>query len=163
VKRERAWPPGLKWIQGEGLSYAVERKYRLRATAPYQPEPNYWPPANAPVVPDDVFCKITKDGRVHLWRSNSLSIFDEAKGVAEFYEVATRAEVVFEWMQVFFPRRVAMEEIGEALELINRWRSGPTSRHLRLKIAIKVVSTIAVIALNSVRFVVSSFAGKKAE
>ena len=73
------------------------------------------------------------------------------------------ARLAFDWMEAIFPKRVVSEEVGDALELIDRWRRDQVGKHLYAKIAVKVVSTIIVLSLNSIRFVVSSFAGKKAE
>jgi hypothetical protein len=77
--------------------------------------------------------------------------------------VVRRAEFVMGWCEAIFPKRVAAEEIGDALELIARWRNDPTCKHVRAKIAVKVVTTIVVLALNAVRYAVSCWRGKKAE
>lgn len=74
-----------------------------------------------------------------------------------------RARDVFDWCDAIFPKPLTKEEIGDALELIDSWHRDPACAYLRTKIALKVSSTLIVLVLNSIRFVVSSVAGKKAE
>ncbi|HVR03921.1 MAG TPA: hypothetical protein VMT47_17420 [Polyangia bacterium] len=88
---------------------------------------------------------------------------DELAQVRVTARTGRGAEFVFDWCEAIFPKMVADEEIGDAVELIDKWRRDPTCKHFRGKIVVKVVSTIVVLALNSIRFVVSSLGGKKAE
>jgi len=119
-----------------------------------------------PEIPADVLqARIANDGRVHLCRKDSVTIVDVDKGEVEveFFQVKGHAEAVMDWCDAIFPNAVASEEIGDALELINRWRRDPACEHVKAKIVVKVVSTLVVLALNSIRYVVSSVRGKKVE
>jgi hypothetical protein len=109
----------------EGLVYFRDPRYRLRAKSSL---PRHYDlvdsstPSRATQIPEDVDAKITADGRVHLFRQHSLTIVDLETGDVSFYEMPSSAEAVFGWCEAAFPRRVTSEEIGDALEQINRWR-----------------------------------------
>jgi hypothetical protein len=76
---------------------------------------------------------------------------------------AAQARQVFDWLEVVFPRRVTSEEIGDALETIHGLATDPACSRPGLKIAVKTVTTIFWVVLNSIRLISSSILGKKAE
>jgi hypothetical protein len=76
---------------------------------------------------------------------------------------AAQARQVFDWLEVVFPRRVTSEEIGDALEIIHGLATDPECSRPGLKIAVKTVTTIFWVVLNSIRLISSSILGKKAE
>jgi hypothetical protein len=74
---------------------------------------------------------------------------------------ATRAAAVFAAFELVLPKRLRSEEIGDAVEIVNRIAVAPTCPHRGLKIAVKVASTIVWLLVNSVREVMSAVWGKK--
>ena len=172
MKRPPKMPPvpaGALRISGptpwsEKLKYPVH--HRLR----------YWvDPGDLKAIADNEICnmsptegellltRIAAGSRVQFWREDSRTAVDVATGEVdvEFFTVSRRAEAVLSWCEAIFPKRVAEEEIGDALELINRWQCDPTCGHVNAKIAVKVVSTVFVLVLNSIRFLVSSIKGSE--
>jgi hypothetical protein len=79
------------------------------------------------------------------------------------HAVSRRADRVFDWVFAALPKRVTSEEIGDALEEIDRWRRTTDCKHVGAKITLKVASTIFFVVLNALRYVVSSARGKKVE
>lgn len=74
-----------------------------------------------------------------------------------------RARAIFGWLEVFFPKRVVSEEIGDALEMISRLESEPVCPHRHIKINFKIATTVCWVIVNSVRLITSSILGKKAD
>jgi hypothetical protein len=83
----------------------------------------------------------------------------ESDHAAALEITVVRAKSVFDWVKAILPRRVEGEEVGDALEQIEGWRRDPRCKHARVKIVLKVVSTLVVVSLNSIRFLISSLKG----
>jgi hypothetical protein len=73
---------------------------------------------------------------------------------------ASAAEALFDWIEVFLPKRVTREEIGDGLEQIHRWASSQDGKYSTAKIYCKAVSVFACVVVNSIRYVVSALLGK---
>ncbi|MBI2395954.1 MAG: hypothetical protein HYV09_40695 [Deltaproteobacteria bacterium] len=84
----------------------------------------------------------------------------ERRASAERYANAAfslrRATSILEWITAFVPRRIANEEIGDALEVIYQ-----NAHKGRLFVWAKVVTTIFFVLLNVVRELAASMLGKK--
>jgi hypothetical protein len=96
-------------------------------------------------------------------RAVRTSVKSLVRELAGSRRASKNAETAMAWLEVIFPKRVASEEIGDALELIHRLESDPACRHRDAKIYVKVVSTVLCLLVNSVRYVASSMIGKNAE
>ena len=100
--------------------------------------------------------------------TGNICAVDESLDAAIFEELAearaaisvVRARCSLDWLELFFPKRVIDEEVGDALEVIDKIVADPECSKRSLKIFLKVVTTIFWVAVNSVRFARSKFSEK---
>jgi hypothetical protein len=74
----------------------------------------------------------------------------------------SRSMVVLSWIEVFFPKRVTREEIGDAIEVIESISADADCVHKKLKIGLKVTFTIVWVALHSIGHAIARLRGKQA-
>jgi hypothetical protein len=74
-----------------------------------------------------------------------------------------RVQTCFRLLNAFVPSRTANEEIGDALEWIERLLADRTQRRVELRIICKTAATVFWVLANSIRYAVSSFLRKRAE
>jgi hypothetical protein len=86
----------------------------------------------------------------------------EMMGEVRMALAVERSQSWFEWLEMFVPKRLS-EDIGDALEVINRIASDPDCLHPRAMIWAKCISTTFWVFINLIRYVTSSVLGKKAE
>jgi hypothetical protein len=77
---------------------------------------------------------------------------------AAFLSSRIQPERAFDWLSLAVPKRIAQEDIGDALELIGNLRTDGASPWM---IWLKVISTFCWVAMNSVREVTSALLGRK--
>jgi hypothetical protein len=78
-------------------------------------------------------------------------------------EMVARADSTFRLLDAVLPKRLVDEDIGDALEAMNRVAKDPRYKYPRLVIRVRFVVTLVCVALNWVRYVCASVLGKKAE
>jgi hypothetical protein len=74
-----------------------------------------------------------------------------------------RARRALELLQVLVPKRIADEEIGDALEVINALPAGPGSRWTRVLVWVKVITTYFWTILHTFREKAMAAGSKKTE
>jgi hypothetical protein len=75
---------------------------------------------------------------------------------------AERSRLWFHWLDVIFPPRIT-EEVGDALEWMDRIAADPNCKNPVRKIRIKRVTTVFWVIVNSIRYFMSGIMGRKAE
>jgi hypothetical protein len=125
-------------------------------------EPEQLIDANALNTIEKDFRRLGQVVRIQVRDDGRLAIFVE-HSTLNSHPALRRAESAMSWLEAVFPKRITGEEIGDALEEINRWVHDPACKHVRAKITVKVVSTAVFMVLNTIRYVLSSIAGKKTE
>jgi hypothetical protein len=68
------------------------------------------------------------------------------------------AERYFDLVELFVPSRIGREEIGDAMDVINRLANDPNGS--RWKVRLKIVSTIFWVIVNAIRHVLFGARGK---
>jgi hypothetical protein len=78
--------------------------------------------------------------------------------------LVAQAEGAFRWLDVLFlDKSVVDEQVGDALEVINRIVRGGKYQRRSLAVWLKIVTTYVWVFMNSIRFKLMSRTGKKAE
>ncbi len=120
----------------------------------------------------DVISRIASETRfrdfpksiTHRWDNigGNVSIFHTiTPAVAAVYSPPPSAKVavgILCWCEVLLPRRLRQEDLGDAIEDMNRLVASGASG---ARLVGKAVSTAFFLGLNAIREVVSAFAGKK--
>lgn len=78
----------------------------------------------------------------------------ERLAVVRKERAARRADVFFGWIEVIVPRRLANEQIGDALEKIHGWENDPRCKHVPARIYLKMVTTAVWVFADAFRCVV---------
>jgi hypothetical protein len=115
------------------------------------------------IMVDDIALTIDQQKDVNALFAAQQALIDVVAEEHSAFRRAAQARQVFDWLEVVFPRRVTSEEIGDALEIIHGLATDPECSRPGLKIAVKTVTTIFWVVLNSIRLISSSILGKKAE
>ena len=98
---------------------------------------------------------------VALWwqREREISAKRDARDRA-----LARAKSILAILELFIPSRMRNEEVGDAIEIINRRLADPSCRRPWLIAALLVLSTFFWVSINAVRYALAgTIRGKKAE
>jgi hypothetical protein len=107
------------------------------------------------IKPDNIIDE-NDDRSVSRYRRNTQIAKDR-------FRAARAARSAFRWIGIFLPRRIRDEEIGDALEDIQKIIRDPNCPNVRRAVRWKIVSTSFWLVWHGVRHVSASIRGKKAE
>jgi len=80
------------------------------------------------------------------------------RGASKKTDVLNAVHAIFDFVSLLVPRRLANEELGDALEVINREIA---KRRPRWRIWLKVGTTLFWITINSLRWICGAFRGRR--
>jgi hypothetical protein len=96
--------------------------------------------------------------RLDELQAEAVAFLEKAPRSIDYSGILSRVAQGFDLLQLVVPKRIADEEIGDALELIDRLAR---ERRPKWRIYLKAASAVFFVLLNAIREVSSSLLGKK--